>query len=110
VPIVLRVPRAAAPRARLRKLGSASSSRAPAVAAELDAAAQQRFVALKAWRADVAREHNLPAFVVFHDATLAAMARDRPATLDALAAISGVGAKKLQAHGREILRVLGEAG
>jgi ATP-dependent DNA helicase RecQ len=110
VPIVLRVPRAAAPRARLRKLGSASSSRAPAVAAELDAAAQQRFVALKAWRADVAREHNLPAFVVFHDATLAAMAREQPATLDELAAISGVGAKKLQAYGRELLRVLGEAG
>jgi ATP-dependent DNA helicase RecQ len=110
VPIVLRVPRAAALRTRQRKPGSASSTRAPAAAAELDAAAQQRFVALKAWRADVAREHNLPAFVVFHDATLAAMAREQPATLDELAAISGVGAKKLQAYGCEILCVLGEAG
>jgi ATP-dependent DNA helicase RecQ len=43
---------------------------------------------------------------VFHDATLAAMAQQQPATLDALGTISGVGAKKLQAYGREILRVL----
>ena len=67
----------------------------------------RRFAALKAWRAEVAREHNLPAYVVFHDATLAEMAREHPDTLDALAGISGVGAKKLEAYGREILRVLG---
>ena len=65
-----------------------------------------RFEALKAWRAGVAREHNLPAYVVFHDATLAEMAKELPDTLDALAGISGVGAKKLEAYGREILRVL----
>ncbi len=50
--------------------------------------------------------HNLPAFVVFHDATLAEMARVQPATLDEVAQISGVGAKKLEAYGAEILRVL----
>jgi ATP-dependent DNA helicase RecQ len=66
-----------------------------------------RFAALKEWRAEVAREHNLPAYVVFHDATLAEMAQAQPDTLDALAQISGVGAKKLEAYGREILRVLG---
>jgi ATP-dependent DNA helicase RecQ len=109
VPIVLRVPRAAPPRVRQRKPGGTAVTRASTAAAELDAAALQRFAALKAWRAEVAREHNLPAFVVFHDATLAAMARDQPATHDALAAISGVGAKKLQAYGCEILRVLGAA-
>ena len=106
VPIVLRLPRAAPPRSRARKAGSMASSRAPSVAADLDPAAQQRYAALKAWRSDIAREHNLPAYVVFHDATLAAMARDRPATLDHLAGISGVGAKKLEAYGQEILRVL----
>jgi ATP-dependent DNA helicase RecQ len=110
VPIVLRLPRAAPPRSRARKAGSMASSRAPTVAADLDPAAQQRYAALKAWRADIAREHNLPAYVVFHDATLAAMARDRPATLDHLAEISGVGAKKLEAYGRQILRVLGGVG
>ena len=62
---------------------------------------------MKAWRAEVAREHNLPAYIVFHDATLAEMAQSRPDSLDALGGISGVGAKKLEAYGRDILRVLG---
>jgi ATP-dependent DNA helicase RecQ len=108
VPIVLRVPREPAPRGRTRRdaRGGARPG-AAGVAATLDADAQQRFASLKAWRAEVAREHNLPAYVVFHDATLAAMAQQQPATLDALGTISGVGAKKLQAYGREILRVLG---
>jgi len=72
----------------------------------LDSAATARFEALKAWRAEVAREHNLPAYIVFHDATLAEMARECPADLAALAGIGGVGSKKLQAYGAEILRVL----
>jgi ATP-dependent DNA helicase RecQ len=54
----------------------------------------------------VAREHNLPAYIVFNDATLAQMALTSPSTLDELSGISGVGAKKLEAYGREILRVL----
>ena len=73
----------------------------------LDEAAQQRFTALKAWRAEVARSHNLPAFVVFHDATLAEMARVQPADRNELGHISGVGVKKLEAYGDQILRVLG---
>ena len=72
----------------------------------LDEVGLQHFAALKAWRAEVASEHNLPAYVVFHDATLAEMARSRPDTLESLSGISGVGAKKLQAYGQEILRVL----
>lgn len=75
-------------------------------AADLDAPAQARWQALKAWRAEVAREHNLPAYLVFNDATLAQMARECPQSLEALAGISGVGAKKLQAYGHELLRVL----
>jgi ATP-dependent DNA helicase RecQ len=71
---------------------------------------EARFAALKAWRAAVARERNIPAYVVFHDAALAEMARTAPATLAALAGIGGVGAKKLEAYGRDILRVLGEGG
>ena len=72
----------------------------------LDDAGLLRFTALKAWRGEVAREHNLPAYVVFHDAALAEMALAAPTSLDALAGISGVGAKKLEAYGTEILRVL----
>jgi ATP-dependent DNA helicase RecQ len=72
----------------------------------LDELGHLRFEALKEWRAEVAREHNLPAYIVFHDATLAEMAQTAPDTMDALAEISGVGAKKLEAYGQEILRVL----
>jgi ATP-dependent DNA helicase RecQ len=106
VSIVLRVPRDAPARGRMRREARAGKSGSAGVAATLDADAQTRFAALKAWRAEIARAHNLPAYVVFHDATLAAMAQQQPATLDALGTISGVGAKKLEAYGREILRVL----
>ena len=72
----------------------------------LDDEATARFNALKAWRAEVAKAHNLPAYIVFHDATLAEMARECPSTLDELAGVSGVGQRKLDAYGAEILRVL----
>ena len=67
---------------------------------------RERFQALKHWRAEVAREHNLPAYVVFHDAALLDMAKQAPTSLDELGAIGGVGVKKLHAYGAEILRVL----
>ena len=100
------------PAARTRKGAKGSKvarakDKAPPIA--LDTAALDRYAALKAWRAEVAKEHNLPAYVVFHDATLAEMARTLPDSLDALGQISGVGAKKLEAYGSEILRVLESA-
>ncbi len=58
-------------------------------------------------RGEVAREHNLPAYVIFHDATLAAIAERAPATLDDLQGISGIGTKKLEAYGADVLRVCG---
>ncbi|WPB57133.1 DNA helicase RecQ [Xylophilus sp. GOD-11R] len=82
---------------------------APAAAA-LDAAGQTRFAALKSWRAEVAREHNLPAYVIFHDATLAAIAERAPNSLDDLQGITGIGGKKLEAYGAEVLRVSLAAG
>ncbi len=78
----------------------------PAAPADLQGDALARFADLRAWRAEVAREHNLPAYIVFNDATLADMARVAPQTLGELAQISGVGVKKLQAYGEQILRVL----
>jgi len=98
--IVLKVAAEALPRTKLARTKGGS---APPVPLEADALA--RYEALKAWRAEVAREHNLPAYVVFHDATLAEMARMAPQTLDELSTISGVGAKKLQAYGEQILAV-----
>jgi ATP-dependent DNA helicase RecQ len=90
----------------VRKARSVRGTRAKVPPLPLDDAQRDRFEALKAWRAEIARDHNLPAYIVFHDATLAEMARERPATLDALAGVSGVGAKKLHAYGQDILRVL----
>ncbi|POR12808.1 MULTISPECIES: DNA helicase RecQ [unclassified Diaphorobacter] len=83
------------------------ASAPPVAAANLAQDAQVRFINLKAWRAEVAREHNLPAYVIFHDATLAAIAERNPATLEDLQGISGMGAKKLEAYGAEVLRVCG---
>ena len=73
--------------------------------AALNAGALERLTQLKAWRADVAREHNLPAFVIFHDATLRAIAERAPQTTRDLEGIAGIGAKKLEAYGAEVLRV-----
>ena len=84
--------------------GTRSTERAAPI--PLDARGHERFSALKTWRAGVAKEHNLPAYVVFHDAALAEMARLNPSTLGALGEVSGVGVKKLEAYGSEILRVL----
>jgi ATP-dependent DNA helicase RecQ len=108
VTLLLRVP-AEAPRRSRAKSATPRAAKGGAPLA-LDPAGLERFMALKAWRTEVAREHNLPPYVVFHDATLAEMARSCPADLAALGAISGVGAKKLEAYGREILRVLEGAG
>jgi ATP-dependent DNA helicase RecQ len=106
VPLLLRVPTEAKPRGKAQRVRGASGGTKPPPL-PLDTEATQRFTALKAWRAEIAREHNVPAYVVFHDTTLAEMARGCPATLDDLAGISGVGSKKLEAYGAEILRVLG---
>ena len=101
------LPRGAGRTKRVRTEGGRSSSpAAAALQARLDEPAKARLAALRAWRAEVAREHNLPAYIVFNDATLAQMALTAPSTLDELSGISGVGAKKLEAYGREILRVL----
>jgi ATP-dependent DNA helicase RecQ len=72
----------------------------------LDAAGQSRYDALKAWRGEVAKSHNLPAYVIFHDATLAAIAQAAPQDLQALQGIAGIGVKKLEAYGDEVIQVI----
>ncbi len=61
---------------------------------------------LREWRAGVAKEHGVPAYVVFHDATLAELARSRPQDEDALGRISGVGTRKLERYGAALLELL----
>jgi ATP-dependent DNA helicase RecQ len=106
--IELREPREAAPRSRGARTKGGATPKVSRAAATLDADGQARFAALKAWRSEVAKEHNLPAYIVFNDATLAQMAAEAPDSLPALGHISGVGAKKLEAYGRQILKVLAE--
>ena len=76
---------------------------------ELGGAAHQRLLKLKAWRSNVAKEHNLPAYVIFHDATLSAIAHKAPKTLEELQSISGMGVKKLQAYAHDVLRVVAQS-
>jgi ATP-dependent DNA helicase RecQ len=82
------------------------SKATPAVAAALDSHGQERFTALKAWRSEVAKAHNLPAYIIFPDATLAAIAALAPASLADLRGISGIGEKKLESYGPQVLDVL----
>ena len=89
--------------------GGANKSKAKSPAnpdKAFDRATNARLAALKEWRATTARGRNVPAYVVFHDATLVEMARAAPATREALGAITGVGVKKLDAYGDELLEVL----
>ncbi len=73
--------------------------------AALNAGALERLARLKTWRAEIAREHNLPAFVIFHDSTLRAIAERAPTSTFDLEGITGIGVKKLDAYGAEVLRV-----
>lgn len=75
-------------------------------AAELDEAAQAVFENLRAWRTEQAKEQGVPAYVVFPDATLIALAQARPGTLGEMAGTSGIGAKKLERYGQAVLEVL----
>ncbi len=61
---------------------------------------------LKAWRTDTAKEHSVPAYVVFTDATLTAIAEQRPADDAALVAIPGIGPQKLDRYGAQVLALV----
>ncbi|TGX53588.1 DNA helicase RecQ [Sphingomonas gei] len=67
------------------------------------------FEALRAKRREIAMEAGLPPYVIFHDSVLRDMALTRPDNLSRLGAISGVGARKLEAYGDAFLRVIREA-
>ena len=75
--------------------------------AELPDDARPLFERLRAWRAEVAREQGVPAYIVFGDATLRGIALTKPGTLAELGTISGVGEKKLESYGAGVLEVVG---
>ena len=67
------------------------------------------FERLRSWRATTAKTAGVPPYVIFHDATLAAIAAAQPASHAALGGISGIGAKKLERYGDEILGLVAGA-
>ena len=94
------------PRERATRRKTATK-RAAGVA--LDSESEALWVALRAWRLEEARRQELPPYVIFHDATLIEVARRRPASLDALADIPGIGRSKLDRYGAAVLAIAGGA-
>ncbi|WP_317444820.1 DNA helicase RecQ [Streptomyces collinus] len=80
--------------------------KAKAAAAELPAELLPAFEALRAWRAEQAREQGVPAYVIFHDATLREIVARRPGSVRDLGTVNGVGEKKLATYGEGVLEVL----
>ena len=98
---------------RLRRETARTRTRAPRTArradpaTDLDAAATGLFDRLRAWRAATAKDQGVPAYVVFHDATLREIATRRPTSLDELGQVTGVGATKRERYGPGLLEALG---
>jgi len=82
---------------------------AKAEAAALPSAAVPVFDKLRAWRAAAAKEQGVPAYVIFHDASLREIATKQPSSLAELSTVSGVGETKLARYGQQILDTLGSA-
>ncbi len=98
-----------AERRRRSTNGSTTSTGTRLTMQSMSSADAALFERLRAWRAATAKEHGVPAYVVFPDATLQAIALARPATLDALRGISGVGDKKRDTYGAALLEVIAQA-
>ncbi|MDB5762051.1 MAG: recQ [Herminiimonas sp.] len=80
------------------------------VESDLSATEQAIFDKLRWWRVETARKHNVPAYVIFHDATMREIAKAKPASLNDLRGVTGVGEKKLETYGEEIVALIAEMG
>ncbi|MFC9595590.1 DNA helicase RecQ [Streptomyces sp. NPDC056944] len=96
--------------AAARKESGGRSGKGARVPVDLPAAAVPVFEALRAWRAATAREQGVPAYVVFHDATLREIATLMPTTVEELGTVGGVGEAKLTKYAEGVLDALSEAG
>jgi len=83
-----------------------SRGRSAAAAESLAPGDRELFEALRSWRAEQAREQGVPAYIVFGDATLRALAEGRPRSVADLDGITGIGAKKREAYGEAVLAVV----
>ena len=109
VPLRKEPPKPVASRSSSSSSGSGRSERkakAAAAAAELPPELLPAFEALRAWRAGQAKEQGVPAYVIFHDATLREIATVWPASVAELGGISGIGEKKLVTYGEGVVGVL----
>jgi ATP-dependent DNA helicase RecQ len=95
--------------ARAQRGSSRTAAAGDGAPAELSAAAAALFEQLRGWRAAAAREQGVPAYVIFHDATLREIAAQAPATLAELATVNGVGEAKLAKYGPQILDLVAAA-
>ncbi len=93
-----------------KKKREAFRPKSDAVDSGLSATEQVLFEKLRAWRVETARKHNVPAYVIFHDATMREIAKTKPVSLDDLRNISGVGERKLESYGEEIVSLIAEMG
>ncbi|MGJ7442735.1 DNA helicase RecQ [Aquipuribacter sp. MA13-6] len=94
-----------------RRAGAGRGGRkARAAAEDLPADVAPVFERLRAWRAAAAKERGVPAYVIFHDATLRQVALERPTSLDGLGGVSGVGQAKLATYGEQLLEALAADG
>jgi len=93
-----------------RKADRERDKRHGATTAGIQAEHQPLFEALRELRARLAREQNVPAYVIFHDSTLRNIAERRPSSLDALAHVGGIGGSKLARYGEQVLETVREAG
>jgi ATP-dependent DNA helicase RecQ len=98
--------RTEAPKAARASTRKARGGAGAAPMIDLDPESLIRFNALREWRSITAREQNVPAYVIFHDSTLRAIAEHAPDDLDELARIPGIGASKLDRYGEAVLQHL----
>jgi DNA helicase-2/ATP-dependent DNA helicase PcrA len=89
-----------------QKLRSAGTRRPTGVLPVLDGADPGLFDALKSWRAATAKRSGVPAYVIFHDTTLAALAQAKPCDRSGLLAVPGLGPVKAERYGDDVLAVL----
>jgi len=86
--------------------GKSATVRRKAGSDALSGAAAALLERLRTWRSEQAREQSVPAYVIFHDATLSAIAAARPSNIDGLSTIHGIGAKKLERYGPALMALL----
>ena len=100
------VPLRRAPARPARAAATGRRAGASAAAADLDDTQTETFERLRGWRAATAKEQGVPAYVVFHDATLRELVLRLPTTLAELATVSGIGAVKVDRYGARVLEAL----